>query len=359
MAVDVAVVVRTKDRPLLLARALGSIDAQTERPRQLVVVNDGGDAAEVERLLDAVRGTVADEVVVVHHEQPVGRPRGMNVGVRASSAATFVFHDDDDSWDPRFLERTAAHLAEHAHEAAVATRTAVVWERVEGDEVVELEREVYQARTTAVTLTETLYRNATPPICLVYRRSAYDAVDGYDDRLTALADWDLLLRVLRTSEVGFIDGEPLAFWHHRRDDTSATGNSAYADADAHAAFNLGIRDDYLRRSMASVDDLGAALFVADGFRRIDEKADAARAEASRVAHERTEAQRDHLEAVHASLAAELGRTREAVERMEHELAALRAQVARGVSGTIRSVGGRVARGLQAGAGRLRPPRSGD
>ncbi|MBO1770695.1 glycosyltransferase family A protein [Agrococcus sp. TF02-05] len=344
---DVAVIVRTKDRPLLLARALASIDGQSLRPRQLVVVNDGGEPTAVEAALDAVRTTVADEVVVVHHDAPVGRPRGMNVGVRASSASAFVFHDDDDSWAPAFLETSLAHLDGNQADAAVATRTAVVFERVEGERIVELAREVYQADTASVTLTETLYRNATPPICLVYRRSAYDEVGGYDDALTALADWEFLLRVLRIATVGFVDGEPLAFWHHRRDDLSATGNSAYADAGAHAAFNAGIRDGYLRRTMAEVDDLGAALFVADGFRRIDEKADAARAEASRVAQSRDEAQREHLEAVHAALVHELVAIHASVGRLQDEVAELRRLASRSAGARLReagaSLGGRVRR----------------
>ena len=353
MEADVAVIVRTKDRPVLLARALQSIASQTATPRQLVVVNDGGDAAAVERALDGVRESIAGEVVVVHHDAPVGRPRGMNVGVRASSAGTFVFHDDDDSWAPGFLEQTAAHLAAHADDVAVATRTTVVYERVEGDVITELEREPFEPHLSAVTLTDTLYRNSTPPICLVYRRSAYDSVDGYDDRLTALADWDFLLRVLRIATVGFLGGEPLAFWHHRRDDRSATGNSAYADAGAHTAFNRGIRDDYLRRSLASADDLGTALFIADGFRRLDEQSVRARAEASRVANERANGHQEHLQMIHASIVSELMRSREAIERLEQQLAELRGEVARAARNPVRSAGGRLARGVRSGIERIR------
>lgn len=353
MSVDVAVIVRTKDRPVLLARALQSIASQTARPRQLVVVNDGGDPALVEAALDAVRETIADEVVVVHHDAPVGRPRGMNVGVEASSTATFVFHDDDDSWDPRFLEATAAHLTSSPDDVGVATRTAVVFERVDGEEIQELSRDIYQSGTTSVTLTDTLYANSTPPICLVYRRSAYDGVEGYDNGLTALADWDFLLRVLRTGTIGFIDGDPLAFWHHRRDDTSASGNSAYADADAHAAFNRSIRDDYLRRSATTDAGLGAALFIADGFRRLDIKADTARAEAARVALERSDAHRAHLDVVHASLSQELASTREAVAQLDEQVQALHRQVQRGLGGRVRTAGSRLVGGIRSGVDRIR------
>lgn len=298
---DVSVVVRTKDRPLLLARALRSIAAQTLSSKEIVVVNDGGDAALVERQV-ADAGDALGGVTVVHHDEPVGRPVAMNVGVRASTSGVFVFHDDDDSWHPEFLARVTQHLAGHADDLAVATRCEVVWERIEGDVVVELSREVFASDVHRVLLSDTLYRNSTPPICIAYRRSAYDAVGGYDDDLVALADWEFLLRVLRTGTVGFIDGEPLAYWHQRRDDLTPSGNSVHADQGAHARFNQVIRDRYLRRSLDSLQALGNAMFVADGLRRIDEKADAARAELSRTIDGRFTASTEHVEAVHASLA---------------------------------------------------------
>ena len=47
----VSIIVRTKDRPRLLRRALQSIAAQTYRPIEVVLVNDGGCDLEIKRLL--------------------------------------------------------------------------------------------------------------------------------------------------------------------------------------------------------------------------------------------------------------------------------------------------------------------
>ena len=51
----VSIIVRTKDRPKLLNRALQSISAQTYRPLEVVVVNDGGCDLDVEELKDILR----------------------------------------------------------------------------------------------------------------------------------------------------------------------------------------------------------------------------------------------------------------------------------------------------------------
>ena len=46
----VSVIVRTKDRPKLLKRAIQSISAQTYRPIEVILVNDGGCDLDVEEL---------------------------------------------------------------------------------------------------------------------------------------------------------------------------------------------------------------------------------------------------------------------------------------------------------------------
>lgn len=313
----VAVLVRTKDRPLLLRRALESIANQDVDGLQVVVVNDGGDAEPVERALDPHRDALGD-LRVIHHAEPVGRARGMNVAVEASDADMFVFHDDDDSWAPGFLARTTEALEAAPDDLAVGTRVQVVWERVEEDRIVELDRELLATDVRQITLIETVYRNVAPPICLVYRRSAYDAVGGYDNALVAMADWDLLLRVLRLGTVGFID-EPLANWHHRRDSSGADSNSAYAERDAHTSFDLAIRDRYLRAAMQGTDPLGSTLFIAEAMRRLDRKADAARSAASELAIARFDGIDEHVRVTHLAASTQ-------VEQLRHEIASLREQV---------------------------------
>lgn len=51
----VSIIVRTKDRPKLLKRALQSIAAQTYRPIEVALVNDGGCGLDVEELKGILR----------------------------------------------------------------------------------------------------------------------------------------------------------------------------------------------------------------------------------------------------------------------------------------------------------------
>jgi len=51
----VSIIVRTKDRPKLLEKALRSINAQTYRPIEVVLVNDGGCDLNEEILRDILK----------------------------------------------------------------------------------------------------------------------------------------------------------------------------------------------------------------------------------------------------------------------------------------------------------------
>ncbi len=262
----VAVVLRTRNRPQLLPRALASIGAQTFRDFRVIVVNDGGDEGPVLEQVaacPAVRG----QVDVVTNPQSVGREAAMNTGVTHSRSEFLVIHDDDDTWHPEFLAATVGHLQDST-DAAVAVRTEVVYEELTPEGVVEIRREILAADKSAITLGEVLRANISPPISVLYRRSVHDEVGLYDGTLPVLADWDFMLRLLSVHTVGFVDGTPLAYWHHR---TAAgdLGNSVVVASDDHARYIGIIRDRYLRTALAASGGLGVGLHLAAESVRLD------------------------------------------------------------------------------------------
>ena len=124
MSSRVSVIVRTKDRPYFLARALADIAAQGHDELDVLVVNDQGDE-------DAARAVVAssplaDRTRVLATSSPGGRCAAANRGVRAATADYVVLHDDDDLWHPDFLASTVAYLDAHPMEAGVVVPTEII-----------------------------------------------------------------------------------------------------------------------------------------------------------------------------------------------------------------------------------------
>ena len=98
----VAIITRTKDRPILLRRAAESIAQQTFDEYVWVIVNDGGDREAVAEVASRFR---EDRLMVIHNPEPVGMEAASNIGLRSSESEYVVIHDDD-TWYPTFLEKS-------------------------------------------------------------------------------------------------------------------------------------------------------------------------------------------------------------------------------------------------------------
>lgn len=256
----VAVVVRTKDRPLFLRRALQSIAGQTFADWECVIVNDGGDRAPVEELVAGLETQHRDRVRIIHHDAPRGRWVSANAGVLATSAPLLVLHDDDDSWHREFLERAHGYLTEHAEADGVVSRIEIVWETVSGEGFDVVGREVFQSHLHDVTLSDTLLFNRFVPIGFLYRRSLHEELGLYDDELPVVGDWSFYLRVLSRGPLSYLDDAPLVHWHQRAGEGGVHGNSVTGESAAHARYDALIRDEALRAHVAE-HGLGLVLYL--------------------------------------------------------------------------------------------------
>lgn len=270
----VAIVMRTKNRPVLLRRALADVLAQSFEDWVLVVVNDGGAPGPVDAVVAEAADRRPGRIHVIHNPRSVGMEAASNIGVRATRSRYLVIHDDDDEWHPDFLSRTVDFLDRERHEG-VMVRTEIVYERVVGDHIETLGRETFWADMHAITLFEMLAINRAVPISFLYRREVHDRIGYFDESLPAVGDWEFHLRFLRDFTIGFIDGEPLAFWNQRRGAGGDLGNSVLDNPVEHENYDLLVREHYLREDVHRYG-LGTLLYVT---KLLD---DAARAERERA-----------------------------------------------------------------------------
>ena len=206
-----AIVVRTKDRPEFLARALASITSQTFDGWECVIVNDGGVAKSVDDLVATLDPVYRDRITVVHSPVSRGRWVSANAGVLATTAPLLVLHDDDDSWHPEFLTTAVDYLDARPDREGVVSRIEIRWERRRTAGGFEIERrEVFQPHLSAPTLADTLLFNRFVPIAFVYRRRLHEELGLYDESLPVVGDWAFNLRVLSRGPLDYLGGEPLA-----------------------------------------------------------------------------------------------------------------------------------------------------
>ena len=247
----VGIVLRTKNRPWFLARALADIAAQDYPHWHVQIVNDGGERAAVDAAVASL-DVGRERISVTHHEVPRGRSAAANAGVRALETEFIVLHDDDDLWHPSFLSQSVEWLDTHRDDIGVVSRTEIVYEvQAEDGSFREVDRVPFWADLSEITYIDLIEVNRWVPIAYLYRRSLHDKVGLYDETIDAAEDWDLGLRTLVRHHVGFLDGEPLAYWMQRRDVDGELGNSMFVLADDHDRFDKQIRDAALREYAAT------------------------------------------------------------------------------------------------------------
>ncbi len=247
------IITRTKNRTLLLRRAIESIVAQTNSNWEHVIVNDGGDAKGVDALLRAYKSATKGRTRVIHNAKSVGMEAASNVGLKASEGEFCVIHDDDDTWHPNFLEKTVGHLTsgKPPYYAGVATLSTTVMETIEGGEIRELSRTPFNPWMRHITLFRIAAENMFPPISFLYRRSVHDEVGYFDESLPVLGDWDFNLRVLSKFDVAVVP-ELLAYYHRRGGlMTGDYSNSVVGRADDHQLYTTVIRNKLLRKDFES------------------------------------------------------------------------------------------------------------
>jgi hypothetical protein len=249
----VGVIMRTRDRPVLLPRALQSVVGQTYPHWHLVVVNDGGDPGPVDAAVEATRPHATGVIEVVHLDRSGGMEHASNVALTRLDTTYFTVHDDDDTWLPTFLERTVGFLDDAANRrcGAVVCQSVRVWERIDGDRIQLLGEEDYTTDERYLDLHRLLGGNWHPPIAFLFRRALPDIVGPFNEALPVLGDWDFNLRVASVTEIAVLP-EPLARYHLRpAAGPAAYGNTVVDGLDRHLQHNAAYRASLLRGALVA------------------------------------------------------------------------------------------------------------
>jgi glycosyltransferase involved in cell wall biosynthesis len=194
-ALDVSVVVATRNRRALLAQTLRSVLWQRDVAFEVIVVDDGS----TDDTADAVRAFADPRIRVLRNETSVGVAAARNRGADDARGTWLAFTDDDDLWAPHKLARQLQ--AARALEREWVYGGAVV---IDADAHI---RRVQVPLAPEAIVTE-LLRSAVIPggaSNVAVHRSAWDHAGGFDARFVVMADWDLYIRLAKRGLPACVD----------------------------------------------------------------------------------------------------------------------------------------------------------
>lgn len=266
----IAIITRTKDRPVLLPRVLESLKKQTYKDFVWVLVNDAGEKESVNRVAEAAIDYGLN-VHVLHRDFSTGMEAASNFGIRNSCSEYIVIHDDDDTWEESFLEITVKYLEECSDALGVVTWTNKVVERIENENVKILEKQPYNHWMLNIYLSDMAVENRFPPISFLFKRDIYNKVEGFDESLPVLGDWDFNLKILLLGDIHVIP-KPLANYHFRdtKEKNDIYGNTVTSGVEKHILYDSVYRNRKLREDLnAGKNGLGTLLALGQSFKRVN------------------------------------------------------------------------------------------
>jgi len=192
--------------------ALRSVLAQTIPPDEIIVVNDGSTDDG-----PAIVATFAETLPVTILTKPNGgQSSARNMGVAHARSDLIAFLDQDDIWYPQ-------HIAALSRPFEDDERLGVVYSSLdEIDGAGELRTKAVHNQNASnhpkPNLAECLRTDMhILPTAAIVRRSAIEAVGGFDERLSGYEDDDLFLRILQAGYSHSYLATPLGQWRKHAD----------------------------------------------------------------------------------------------------------------------------------------------
>ncbi len=195
----VSVIVRTKDRPALLANALKSIAAQTYANLEIVLVNDGGQ--DVRDVVTALTGGIP--VTYIAHDNRKGRAAAANTGLKAAKGLYLNFLDDDDVFLPDHVETLVSYLNTSNDKVAYSNVLNVYFTgSVDRPEHRLKEELIFNLDFDPEIL---LFQNYIPLMSVLFSRDVLSKVEGFCEEMDLFENWDFWIRVSRHFRFHHID----------------------------------------------------------------------------------------------------------------------------------------------------------
>ncbi len=191
----VSVIIPTHNREPTILDSIQSVLNQTYPHFELLVVDDGSTDGSVERIAE-VRD---DRLRLIPLPVSQGSSAARNAGLQEARAPWVAFQDSDDLWLPEKLETQCAVVRE-LPESFVGSYTSY-W-RICGNRRQELPRP--RAGLDGSVLAELSRGNFISTQTLMVRTRTAREIGGFDVHLSALNDWDFVLRLAGEGDMRWV-----------------------------------------------------------------------------------------------------------------------------------------------------------
>lgn len=241
----VTIIIRTKDRILLLERAIKSILKQTFKDWNIVIINNGENDDKIICLINNYFEKMINCVKVININKETCIDSLINIGIQNSQSEYIVVLDDDDTWEKDFLYESISFLDNDSNYDGVVTQTTLINEYVNNNKIVEISRKVFNPRLKKINKFYLLRCNRFTTNAFVFRRNSLKKTGIYRNDLYVLGDWEFNLRFIFSGNKIYVIKKPLANYHKRKNNNDNLRSYNNTEISLHIYYDWKIRREYL------------------------------------------------------------------------------------------------------------------
>ena len=194
----VSVVIPTYNREKELEVSVKSVLHQTYDNLEVIVIDDCS-TDNTEEMLSKIND---GRVTYIRNEQNMGPAVSRNRGARLAKGEFIAFHDSDDEWYPDKLSKQMKVFAKHPDYSLVYCAYKYSYpDREIQIPGIDTDKKLLSGKMFESLLNEN--KIGTPTI--VVRKDAFFEVDGFDEELRSLEDWEFAIRISENHLIGYVD----------------------------------------------------------------------------------------------------------------------------------------------------------
>ena len=208
----ISIVIPTCSRIDFLEKALKSINSQTYRDYEVIIVNDNpADKSRVDEL-----ASTFEKTTVIHHAATLGGNAARNSGILNSAGEIITFLDDDDIWLPEKLARHAQAHIQQPNTGLVFSDCLYVYNN---PMIADRVASSYLPVDVVNAMQRARFCPATTSIVSV-KRECVEKCGLFDENLVSFQDWDYWFRLAHHFEFSHLPEILVHYTQHLQTRTS-------------------------------------------------------------------------------------------------------------------------------------------
>lgn len=185
-----SIIMPTYNRKKFISEAIDSVLNQTFPNFELIIIDDGSDDGTEEFIRNKYIKYLDKSIIKYYKLDHIGVSAARNYGLSKASGNIIAYLDSDNQWNIRFLE-----IMINAINKSKNSNCAYCGVKVNHN--VNNSRYVLNKKYNRKKLLE---KNFIDLNSFVHEKSLYDKLGGFDEDLTRLVDWDLIIRYTKDND---------------------------------------------------------------------------------------------------------------------------------------------------------------